>query len=651
MSLTTEMQGKIYASLDDGYKQVKFFQDQVVLNDNEKSDWDNAIFKLDSELFGEIQIVNRAIDDVKDAYEARQSGVGSCRSDLFWLATNVENDGSGDEYDFVCCKINGNGYTDLIAQLGKDYPSANLVGEADVDGVGIASTFFYYILPSSNGIGGLGILTTSPTNSVTGAEQGTRPIGPYFTHDADSWKFGFEPKNFYGLKYYLDPYQKDIGDTFVTSFIGTVNSGSNLLTVMSPVGSTGQDPSISPIYQTGQIVTCDKDGVFSSTTRIVGINTGTADLAQIPTTGAAGVVTTNVSTVNILSVNPAAGAGVSAFESISFSVLDNPTTGPVGVISDVTSNGEVYKANQFGKDGYYSIPSTSNLGGEGARFVVFTNASGGIATVGISTTTGGVGNDVIGSGGLGYSVGERITIAGTSIGMGAGTTANDLSFTVKSIQEGRFRYGFILHDDPAHWPQPNDPQTVGIMQTANLGIGGRISLDNSGDPKGSQGWDPQLNGYRIPMDPSNPTVLTEVVPPTVGADKAFWKVGFQTAPARSKPGGVPPILAHEGEISSNEAISAVENKLATLDACDTALDNTINNALSTLTTKEAAFTNEDGRNKTMVDATNALREERNELCMRIWGNRTAIGDLNNKITRLESLRGYIEDETIEDIIE
>ena len=634
MSLTTEMQQKIYDSLDDAYGQVKFLQDQVVLLDNDKSGWDQAIFKVDSQLFGEIQIVNRAIDDVKDAYNARLSGVGSCKSDLFWLAYNYDD--TEDEYEFVCAKINGNGYTDLMAQLGADHPSANLVG--------VGSTFFHYILPSSNGIGGIGILTTSPTNAVTGAEQGTTDS---FTHDENTFRFGFEPKNYYGLKYYLDPYQKDIGDTFVTSFIGTISAGSNLLTVMSPVGSTGQDPGMSPIYKTGQLVVCDDDAVLTTPTKIIGINTGSADLAQIPTTGAAGVVTTNVSTVNILSLDIVAGAGVSAFESISFSVLDNPTTGPVGVISDVTSNGEVYKVSQK----YHAVPSTSNLGGEGATFSVFTNPSGGIATVGISTTTGGVAIDIIGAGGLGYSNGETITIAGTSIGMGAGTTANDVSFTVKTIQDGRFTYGFILHDDPRYWPKPSDPQTVGIMQTSNLGIGGRISLDNSGDPKGSQSWDPQLNGYSIPMDPSNFAILTRVDPPTVGADKAFWRVGFQTAPARSKPGGVPPIKAYEGETIGSIAISAVENHLATLSACDTSLDNTINNAIGILTTREASFTDQDGRNKTMVDATNALREERNDLCKRIWGNRTAIGDLNNKITRLESLRGYIEDETIEDIID
>ena len=63
MSLTTEMQQKIYESLTDGYNQVKFFQEQVVLLDNDKSGWDQAIFKVDSQLFGEIQIVNNAIND------------------------------------------------------------------------------------------------------------------------------------------------------------------------------------------------------------------------------------------------------------------------------------------------------------------------------------------------------------------------------------------------------------------------------------------------------------------------------------------------------------------------------------------------------------------------------------------------------------
>ena len=105
MSLTTEMQEKIYQSLDDGYSQVKFFQDQVVMLDGEKSTWDNAISKLDGELFGEIQIVNRAIDDVKDAYSVRFAGVTSCRSDLFWMVTNWNDSPTPNLYTFKSCSI------------------------------------------------------------------------------------------------------------------------------------------------------------------------------------------------------------------------------------------------------------------------------------------------------------------------------------------------------------------------------------------------------------------------------------------------------------------------------------------------------------------------------------------------------------------
>ena len=266
-------------------------------------------------------------------------------------------------------------------------------------------------------------------------------------------------------------------------------------------------------------------------------------------------------------------------------------------------------------------------------------------------STGGVAIDIIGAGGLGYANGDTITIAGTSLlkktGV-AGSTADDLTFTVKSIQEGRFRFGFILHEDPVFWPKPSDPQTVGIMQTSNLGIGGRIDLDNSGDPKGSQSWDPALLNFEIPMDPSNPSVLTRVVAPNVGADRSYWKVGFQTAPAAS---GGSVVRAVEGHNAGAVALSDLEDYLITLPSCSAASNTKISDAISVLTPLENSFVGDDARNKIRLDATNALREERNELCMRIWGNRTAIGDLNNQITRLESLRGYIEDETIEDIIE
>ena len=631
MGLGKEMQDRIYQSLDEQFGQVGFFQDQVILVDDEKKIWDTAIESLDGNLLGQIEVVNRAIDDVKDAYDARQSGVGSCKSDLFWLAYNY--DSTEDEYDLVCAKINGNGYTNLMTQLGADFPSANLVG--------VGSTFFHYILPSSNGIGGIGVLTTSPTNATTGAEQGTTDS---FEHNADTFRFGFEPKNYYGIKYYSEQYALDIGDTFITSFIGTMSIGSNQLVVMNPVGTTGEDPDAgSNILRVGQIVTCEEPGVLGATTKISNIGIGSADLSQIPTNG----ITTTSSPVNIITLTNTSGAGVSAFDSVSFRVLDDSDTGPVGQVGVVTSNGAAYKPNtENGKDDpYVAVPSSSDQGGVGALFNV------GIASAGADSpnTIEYVAVDVVGQGGLGYSPGDTIKILGDELG--ATTPADDIEFTVKTNPQGRFQYQIRMGENLDLWINPFVPQTVGIMQTANIGIGISISLDNSGAPKGAQGWNPDLNGQEIPMDPTDYTHLTLVEPPNVGADKSFWRVGFQTAPARSKPGGVPPIKAHEGETLGSQAISAIENHLATLSACDASLDNTINDAKSRLTTVETSFTDHTGNNKLMVDASNALRGERNEVCKRIWGLRQSIGNVNDRITQLEGAKRFIDTQNVSDMID
>ena len=236
MSLTTEMQQKIYDDLNTQYEQVGYFQDQVVIVDNEKRSWDTAIEALDGNLLGQIQVVNRAIDDVKDAYNVRFTGINSCRSDLFWMMTGINSSPTPKEVTFKAVALNPNGYTADVE-----------AGGGNVLGSGV--TFFHYLNPAT------GILTTSPTNATTGAEQGVSPYPPYFTHDADTFRFGFEPKNYYGIKYYSEHYALDIGDTFVTSFIGTMSLGSNQLTVMSPIGSTGEDSEVNQVLKIGQIVT------------------------------------------------------------------------------------------------------------------------------------------------------------------------------------------------------------------------------------------------------------------------------------------------------------------------------------------------------------------------------------------------------------
>ena len=280
MGLGKEMQDRIYENLDEQYGQVGYFQDQVVIVDDEKKKWDTAIESLDGNLLGQIEIVNRAIDDVKDLYATRLTGVNSCRSDLFWMVTNHNTSVTPEEYTLTCTKLNFNGYTDLV----RSTYSGNLVG--------IGSTFFHYLDPADAGI------KTAPLNTVTAAEQ---------SRSSDDFRFGFEPKNYYGIKYYSEQYALDIGDTFITSFIGTMSLGSNQLTVMNPVGTTGEDPDMgSNILRVGQIVTCEEPGVLVATTKIAGITTGFADLSQIPTTG---IGSTTISPVNVITLTTIAGAG------------------------------------------------------------------------------------------------------------------------------------------------------------------------------------------------------------------------------------------------------------------------------------------------------------------------------------------------------
>ena len=160
MGLSEEMQERMRKNLEDQYGQVGFLQDQVVLADDEKKTWDTAIEALDANLLGQIEVVNRAIDDVKDAYLDHFTGITSCRSDLFWVAKDVDTDSGGawngsfsalNRFTFECVQLNPNGYTDVIKNM-----RGNLVG--------IASTYFWYLVPLG---GGQGIVTTSPTNATT----------------------------------------------------------------------------------------------------------------------------------------------------------------------------------------------------------------------------------------------------------------------------------------------------------------------------------------------------------------------------------------------------------------------------------------------------------------------------------------------------
>lgn len=268
--LSTELIADATKQIEQKEYNIEYFQDQIVLIDNEKSLYDNGIVSLDTDIFDSFDEVNDTFVGVQSAYQDRIS-VG-CRTDVFWRIVDKADDGFG-----------GYDYTLEVTQL-------SVVGY-------------------SSGSVGYGTTTVEFIESDGGISTYSR-----------SSLFGFDKRNNYGLKYYDEPYAKDIGDTFITSFIGTISLGSNKLTVMSPVGA-----GISELFQVDQIVTSSKVGVFPilTPTKITGVGTTEVDLTAVnPGIG------TSSSIVNILTLDTVASASVKAPEAdgsfVGFTVISDP---------------------------------------------------------------------------------------------------------------------------------------------------------------------------------------------------------------------------------------------------------------------------------------------------------------------------------------
>ena len=191
MALSTELTQDVNKNLQQKLDGIEFYQEQIVVVDDQKSLYDEGIVQLETQVFNAQEDVNNAFGVVQGAYQDRVN-VG-CRTDMFWRVTGV-NTGTPTTYDLKCTKLNLGGYEYL---------------SFDSDNVGIGSTVRF--------LNSDGTITDYPINSNWADTIGD-PGGAWF---------GLGNRHLYGLKYYQQPYGVDIGDTFVTSFIGTIAAGSN----------------------------------------------------------------------------------------------------------------------------------------------------------------------------------------------------------------------------------------------------------------------------------------------------------------------------------------------------------------------------------------------------------------------------------------
>ena len=492
MALASKLFSQAGEDLQQALESIDDLQSRVVIVDNDKLPYDQAIYKLDKDLLDQCEVVNKAFNDVETAYNDRIIGV--CKTDMFWRVTQINSSVSPVEYSLVCTKLNGGGYTELT--------------KGGVVGLGSTVSFLH---PN-------GTVTDFPCNDRIQEELS---IGFGYT-------FGFDPRNYYGIKYYNEPYSDDIGDTLVGGFIGTITQGQSTLTVMNPVGS-----GLSEALAIGQIIEAIDLNVFSGTTKITGITTGLVDLRKIESL--VGIAET-LSRVNILTVDSTALRSVRA-------PLDNGNYGNFEVLDDPAN---------------------------------FANS-------------------------------------------------------------GREKYSLSKDADPFI------PQTVGIMQTANIGAGVSIALDNSGYPTSAMPWNPTLNGYSI-----QPSGVPIIRPPKVGSGKCFWRVGFSAYPRASV--GSAAKAAEDAEITIE--IGDIANMYGTLSSCSAALESAITDAVGVSSTKETALVGDASARTTKEEGLNALREERNEdYSLPIFGMRVGIGAQNEIVDRLITLQQHLDNLTIRNVID
>lgn len=288
--LSTQLAARTKEDIDFKRQNIDTLLSEIVVIDDNKNLYDEGVSKIENKILDGVIHVNEGLDLKAAAYQDRiDSG---CFSDLFWRQVGFSSGtgpGGSDQYTLECTRLNPEGYE-----------------PAGVGTAGIGTEAFAVKFVNSNG-------TTSwyPINSNYSGE-----LSGFGTVFVDNQYFGFERENRYAMKFYSQPYDKDIGDTLVGEFIGTCGLGLTTLTVMQPVG-TGLT------FGVGQIIrSIGNLSIFPNTAKIVGVGTTQADLRTVPNVGFGS--TNSQSTVSFLTMDTVCGAAASAIEAISFRVLSDP---------------------------------------------------------------------------------------------------------------------------------------------------------------------------------------------------------------------------------------------------------------------------------------------------------------------------------------
>lgn len=300
--------------------------ERIVVLDEAKEPYKIGIARVDNILIDTIERVNDTIQDVNAAYQARiDSG---CKTDLFWRlvqinrqveATAATGKGGGEgevyyTYTYKCTRLNPTGYPSIPTPSELE-EMAGL--ERQLFTAQRGSVNFGFDQASSFGPSVIGVGSDSVDMIVS-----DEPYPNNLRSFPLDTLHGLQRVDLYGVKMYDEPYTADIGDTRVTSFIGTCGVGTNYVVAMSPINSGGLQ-NILP----GQLLICDKPFVFSSDAYVITqVGVTSANLSGINTTS------TRVDSVTVPKLTLDATTIGNAFAPedsgnyVTFTVLSDPNT-------------------------------------------------------------------------------------------------------------------------------------------------------------------------------------------------------------------------------------------------------------------------------------------------------------------------------------
>ena len=244
----------------DASNRVSHAKSKIIIIDNEKRAFDDAISNLDQNLLTQIKETNDTLEKVKEEYRNRID-VQGCMSDLFWRVigiSTVATTGGG-----------AGGYrTQLTLQCTKlsvTYPFISNTGAGATQAVVGFETG--KMMKYGTVQGGAG--TNSP--DVENVDMGD---GDEMNSNGSTWNAYLQPDNLHGMKLYREPYDRDITDSFVASGVGTIGVNSNEIILLTPNINLG--------IQTGHLVTTEGTNPFANPlgTIVTGIGSTAKDLSS-----------------------------------------------------------------------------------------------------------------------------------------------------------------------------------------------------------------------------------------------------------------------------------------------------------------------------------------------------------------------------------